>query len=138
MRVRILAVAVGVAACLLVVATRWASPMNELPAPGDRVTAVVRNNLGQLRWVATEPTDYTPLEASGRRVYLRAGCMYCHSQYVRPVAVDTRPWGPVSADSRRWGPIAEPGEYAFDVPHLFGPGGVGPDLSREGLKYSGE
>ncbi len=102
------------------------------------VTAVVRNDLGQFKWVATQATDYTPLQAAGRQVYLQAGCWYCHSQYVRPVTTDTRPWGPVSADPRRWGPIVEAGEYAYDRPALFGPGGIGPDLSREGLKYSDE
>ncbi len=102
------------------------------------VTAVVRNDLGQLKWVATGAADYTPLEAAGRRVYLQAGCSYCHSQHVRPTTVDLRPWGPVSADTRRWGPPSEPGEYAADGARPLGPGGIGPDLSREGLKYSDE
>jgi cytochrome c oxidase cbb3-type subunit 2 len=99
---------------------------------------VVRNDLGQFRWVLTQPVALTPAEAAGKQVYLRGGCTYCHSQYVRPIAVDNRPWGPVSADVRRWGPAGEPGEYALDRPHVFGPGGIGPDLSREGLKYSDE
>ena len=118
--------------------SQGAWPTNDPLERSDYVTAVVRNDLGQLKWVATEPTNYTPLEAAGRRVYLRGGCNYCHSQYVRPVSLDSRPWGPVIADTRRWGPVSEPGEYAFDVPRLFGPGGIGPDLSREGLKYSDE
>ena len=102
------------------------------------VTAVMRNDLGQLKWVQTAATAYTPLEEAGRRVYIRANCSYCHSQYQRPIVADNRPWGPVSADARRWGPPGEAGEYAYDAPRLFGPGGVGPDLSREGLKYSEE
>ena len=103
-----------------------------------QVTAVIRNGLGQLKWVATDATDYTPLEEQGRRVYAQSGCKYCHSQYDRPLTTDNRPWGPVSADIRRWGPAAEPGEVAYDQPPLLGPGGIGPDLSREGLKYSDE
>ena len=135
---RILAYMAGATVCIFVLINQRAKLMSE-PAPAnDRVTAAVRNDLGQLKWIATKATDYTPLEAAGRRVYIRAGCMYCHSQYVRPLAGDARPWGPVSADTRRWGPVSEAGEYAYDAPRLFGPGGVGPDLSREGLKYSDE
>ncbi len=102
------------------------------------VTAVVRTDLGQLKWVATQATDYTPLEEAGRQLYLKSGCTYCHSQYVRPVKNETRPWGLVSADPRRWGPASEPGEYAYDVPPTFGTKGIAPDLSREGLKYGDE
>jgi cytochrome c oxidase cbb3-type subunit 2 len=76
----------------------------------------------------TEATDYTPLQQLGRRVYLREGCWYCHSQYVRPVTGETR----------RWGPVSEAGEYAYDVPHLFGTRRIGPDLTRVGLKYGDE
>jgi cytochrome c oxidase cbb3-type subunit 2 len=108
------------------------------PHPAAAVTAVVRNDLGQLKWVATQATDYTPLEKAGRAVYQRAHCSFCHTQYVRPVTAWSRPWGPLSADTRRWGPVTAPGEYAFDNPPLFGPGGIGPDLAREGLKYSDE
>ena len=75
-----------------------------------------------------ESTDYTPLQRRGREVYLREGCWYCHSQFVRPVTGETR----------RWGPVSEAGEYAFDVPHLFGTRRIGPDLTRVGLKYSDE
>jgi cytochrome c oxidase cbb3-type subunit I/II len=102
-----------------------------LSSPSARtadVTAVVRTDLGQLKWMATEATDYTPLQQRGRRVYLREGCWYCHSQYVRPVTGETR----------RWGPVSEAGEYAFDVPHLFGTRRIGPDLTRVGLKYGDE
>ncbi len=122
--------------CCVPLITEGASSIGDsIPAP---VTAVIRNDLGQLKWVKTAATDYTPLEQAGRRVYMRAGCFYCHTQYERPISLDTRPWGPVSADPRRWGPAREAGEYAYDKPHLFGPGGIGPDLSREGLKYSDE
>ena len=78
--------------------------------------------------MATEATDYTPLQERGRRVYLREGCWYCHSQYVRPVTGETR----------RWGPVSEAGEYNYDVPHLFGTRRIGPDLTRVGLKYGDE
>jgi len=78
--------------------------------------------------MVSEATDYTPTQQFGRAVYLREGCWYCHSQYVRPVTGETR----------RWGPVTEAGEYAYDVPHLFGTRRIGPDLMRVGLKYSDE
>jgi len=112
---------------------------DHLPAP---VTSVVRTDLGELKWVAATATAYTQTELAGRDVYLRSGCAYCHSQYVRPVTAEMPAWGPVSADPRRWGPPVEPNEYAYDGPRLpasrlFGVGiRIAPDLSREGLKYS--
>ena len=86
----------------------------------------------------TEATDYTPLEAEGRRLFLQSGCTYCHSQYSRPVESEIRPWGTISTDPRRWGPEPEPGEYAFDVPPAFGNQGIAPDSARVGLKYGNE
>ncbi len=90
------------------------------------VTRVVRTHLGELKWVMADATDYTPLQAEGRRIYIREGCWYCHSQYVRPVTGETR----------RWGPVSQAGEYAFDQPHLFSTRRIGPDLTRVGLKYA--
>jgi cytochrome c oxidase cbb3-type subunit I/II len=89
------------------------------------VTQVVRTNLGELKWAVANATDYSPLEARGRRIYIREGCWYCHSQYVRPVTGETR----------RWGPVSQAGEYAFDLPHMFSTRRIGPDLTRVGLKY---
>ncbi|WP_292242938.1 cbb3-type cytochrome c oxidase subunit II [Mesorhizobium sp.] len=103
-------------------------PFFEPSARTNRVTAVVRTDFGQLKWMMTEATDYTPLQQLGRDVYLREGCWYCHSQYVRPVTGETR----------RWGPVTESGEFAYDVPHLFGTRRIGPDLMRVGLKFSDE
>ena len=82
----------------------------------DKVTKVVRTDLGELKWVQHQASDYTALEQRGRDVYTREGCWYCHSQYVRPVAGETR----------RWGPVAQAGEYAFDRPHLFSTRRIGP------------
>lgn len=82
--------------------------------------------------VTDEPTgmtvraaDYTPLEKRGRAVYIREGCWYCHSQYIRPVAGETL----------RWGPLSQAGEYDFDQPQLLGTRRIGPDLTRVGRKY---
>lgn len=141
MNARLVAVCTIAGCALLVLVTRGVRATNEPPHPGRTaapVTAVVRNDLGQLRWVATEAAGYTPLEAAGRQVYLSVGCTYCHSQHARPLTSETRPWGVVSSEPRRWGPPSEPGEYAGDVPPSFGARGIAPDLSREGLKYSDE
>lgn len=93
-----------------------------------KVTKVVRTDLGELKWTIGEATDYTEKQLIGRGVYIREGCWYCHSQFVRPIA----------GESRRWGPISQSGEYAFDQPHMFSTRRIGPDLTRVGLKYSDE
>jgi cytochrome c oxidase cbb3-type subunit I/II len=128
MSARFVALVAGVFFFFLAVVTQGILPFIEPSARTTNVTAVVRTDFGQLKWVVTEATDYTPLQKLGRQVYLREGCWYCHSQYVRPVTGETR----------RWGPVSEAGEYAFDVPHLWGTRRIGPDLTRVGLKYSDE
>ena len=75
---------------------------------------------------------YTPLEQYGRHVYQREGCMYCHTQQVRPLYGDEMRFSvgaslALPADER---------EYVFDQPHFLGTRRIGPDLSREGGKYS--
>jgi cytochrome c oxidase cbb3-type subunit I/II len=128
MNARIVSLVAGVGFFFLAVITQGLLPLLEPSARTNHVTAVVRTDLGQLKWMETDATAFTPLEETGRRVYLREGCWYCHSQYVRPVTGETR----------RWGPVSEAGEYAYDVPHLFGTRRIGPDLTREGLKYGDE
>ena len=86
-----------------------------------RVTQVNDAVTGQLIQVS----DYSPLELQGRHVYIREGCWYCHSQYIRPV----------TGESTRWGPVSQTGEYAYDRPHLFSTRRIGPDLTRVGRKY---
>jgi hypothetical protein len=60
----------------------------------------------------------------GRQVYIGEGCWHCHSQFVRPVA----------NESRRWGEVSKPEEYQNELqrPVMFGTRRVGPDLSHEG------
>jgi len=128
MSARFVALVAGVFFFFLAVVTQGILPFIEPSARTTNVTAVVRTDFGQLKWAVTDATDYTPLQKLGRQVYLREGCWYCHSQYVRPVTGETR----------RWGPVSEAGEYAFDVPHLWGTRRIGPDLMRVGLKYSDE
>ena len=94
----------------------------------SRVTRAVRTDLGDVKWVRATASDYTETEARGRRVYVREGCWYCHSQYVRPV----------TREDLRWGPVSEAGEYAYDLPHLLSTRRIGPDLTRVGLKYAND
>jgi cytochrome c oxidase cbb3-type subunit I/II len=125
---RFVTLVAGVLFFFLALVTQGVLPFIEPSARTADVTAVVRTDLGQLKWTRTEATDYTAVQQLGRRVYPREGCWYCHSQYVRPVTGETR----------RWGPVSEAGEYAYDVPHLFGTRRIGPDLTRVGLKYGDE
>ena len=70
----------------------------------------------------------TAVENLGRKVYIREGCWYCHSQFVRPV----------NRDTDKWGPVSQAGEFIYDVPQMFGTRRIGPDLSREGNRRSDE
>lgn len=108
--------------------TQGLLPMMEPQSRTDKVTRVVRTDHSDLKWMVSTATDYTPEEAAGRKTYIKEGCIYCHSQYIRPVA----------GESKRWGPVTQAGEYAFDTPHLFSTRRIGPDLSRVGMKYSDE
>jgi cytochrome c oxidase cbb3-type subunit 2 len=128
MSARFVTLVAGIGFFFLALITQGFLPFFEPSARTAKVTAVVRTDLGQLKWMLTRATDYTPLEYRGREVYLREGCWYCHSQFVRPVTGETR----------RWGPVTESGEYVYDIPHLFGTRRIGPDLMRVGLKYSDE
>jgi cytochrome c oxidase cbb3-type subunit I/II len=128
MSARFFALFAGVFCFFLALVTQGVLPFVEPSSRTTHVTAVVRTDFGQLKWTVADAADYTPTQRLGRAVYLREGCWYCHSQFVRPVTGETR----------RWGPVSEAGEYAYDVPHLFGTRRIGPDLTRVGLKYSDE
>ena len=128
MSARFVTLVAGVFFFFLALVTQGFLPFFEPSARTTKVTAVVRTDLGQLKWIMTNATAYSPLEQRGRDVYLREGCWYCHSQFVRPVTGETR----------RWGPVTELGEFAYDIPHLFGTRRIGPDLMRVGLKFSNE
>jgi cytochrome c oxidase cbb3-type subunit I/II len=68
---------------------------------------------------------YTPLEVLGRDLYIREGCLACHSQMIRPFRSETE----------RYGEYSKAGEYVYDHPFLWGSERKGPDLAREGGKY---
>lgn len=68
---------------------------------------------------------YTPLEIEGRDIYIREGCVSCHSQMVRPMR----------SEIERYGEYSKPGEGVYDHPFLWGSKRTGPDLARVGGKY---
>lgn len=68
---------------------------------------------------------YTPLELEGRDIYIREGCVGCHSQMVRPFRSETE----------RYGEFSKSGEFVYDRPFLWGSKRTGPDLHRIGGKY---
>jgi cytochrome c oxidase cbb3-type subunit I/II len=70
-------------------------------------------------------TPYTPLELEGRDLYIREGCVGCHSQMVRPIRAETE----------RYGEYSKAGEFVYDHPFLWGSKRTGPDLHRQGGKY---
>jgi cytochrome c oxidase cbb3-type subunit I/II len=68
---------------------------------------------------------YSPLELEGRDLYIREGCVGCHSQMIRPFRSETE----------RYGEYSKSGEFIYDRPFLWGSKRTGPDLHRIGAKY---
>jgi cytochrome c oxidase cbb3-type subunit I/II len=68
---------------------------------------------------------WTPLELAGRDIYIREGCVNCHSQMVRPMRAETL----------RYGEWTRAAELQYDHPFLLGSRRIGPDLQRLGAKY---
>ncbi|MCL6271015.1 cytochrome-c oxidase, cbb3-type subunit II [Sansalvadorimonas sp. 2012CJ34-2] len=80
----------------------------------------------------TEPVEglkpYTALQLEGRDVYIKEGCVGCHSQMIRPLR----------AEVERYGHYSVAGESVYDYPFLWGSKRTGPDLARVGQRYSDE
>jgi cytochrome c oxidase cbb3-type subunit 2 len=78
----------------------------------------------------TEPIaglkPYSPVQLTGRDIYVREGCYNCHSQMVRPFR----------AEVERYGPYSVAGEFVYDHPFQWGSKRTGPDLHRVGGRYS--
>ncbi|HLW29415.1 MAG TPA: cytochrome-c oxidase, cbb3-type subunit I [Brumimicrobium sp.] len=81
-------------------------------------TMAVESNIQKIAQVK----PYTPLELEGRDLYIREGCVGCHSQMVRPLRFETE----------RYGEYSKAGEFVYDHPFLWGSKRTGPDLAREG------
>jgi cytochrome c oxidase cbb3-type subunit 2 len=78
----------------------------------------------------TEPIEgLMPLSAvqlEGRDLYIREGCVGCHSQMIRPLRAETE----------RYGHYSVAGESVYEHPFLWGSKRTGPDLARVGKRYS--
>jgi len=85
-------------------------------------TIMVKSNIPTI----TSVKPYTPLELEGRDLYIREGCVGCHSQMIRPFR----------SEVERYGEYAKAGEFVYDHPFLWGSKRTGPDLLRVGGKYS--
>ncbi|AEK24144.1 cytochrome-c oxidase, cbb3-type subunit I [Capnocytophaga canimorsus] len=85
-------------------------------------TIFVKENIPTISTVK----PYTPLELEGRDLYIREGCVGCHSQMIRPFR----------SEVERYGEYSKGGEYVYDRPFLWGSKRTGPDLLRVGGKYS--
>jgi cytochrome c oxidase cbb3-type subunit I/II len=72
---------------------------------------------------------YTPLELEGRDIYVREGCVGCHSQMIRPFRSEVERYDPTG------GRYSMSGEFIYDRPFLWGSKRTGPDLHRVGGKY---
>lgn len=68
---------------------------------------------------------YTPLELTGRDIYVSEGCYNCHSQMIRTMLPDVL----------RYGEYSRMGESIYDHPFQWGSKRTGPDLARQGGKY---
>ena len=69
---------------------------------------------------------YTALQLEGRDLYIREGCVGCHSQMIRPFRAETE----------RYGHYSVAGEFVYDHPFQWGSKRTGPDLHRVGGRYS--
>ncbi|MHC5201217.1 cytochrome-c oxidase, cbb3-type subunit I [Myroides sp. LJL119] len=85
-------------------------------------TIFVKSNISTIQSVK----PYTPLELEGRDLYIREGCVGCHSQMIRPFR----------SEVERYGEYSKSGEFVYDHPFLWGSKRTGPDLQRVGGKYS--
>ena len=77
----------------------------------------------------TYPAARPGLARQGAEVYRANGCVYCHSQQVRPFGADLERWG-----KRRT--VAN--DYLFDDPVLLGSQRIGPDLANIGVRPRSE
>lgn len=76
----------------------------------------------------TYPKPLGGLAAQGRGVYIAGGCVYCHTQQIRPEGFGAdieRGWGPRRTVAR---------DYIYDRPHLMGTNRTGPDLVNIGAR----
>jgi cytochrome c oxidase cbb3-type subunit 2 len=108
----------GLMIVLIVVAISFGALVEIVPLFFQKSTTTPVENLRPLN----------ALELEGRDIYIREGCISCHSQMVRPFRSETE----------RYGPYSVAGESVYDHPFLWGSKRTGPDLARVGQRYSDE
>jgi len=70
---------------------------------------------------------YTTAQLRGRAIYIREGCVYCHTQQPRDKSQ-------APDASRGWGRASVAGDYYYDDPPLLGTMRTGPDLLNVGVR----
>lgn len=92
--------------------------------------------IGQLTAVKDEdsgkvfPTAMSGEAMAGHKIYAREGCVYCHTQQIRPVDMEEN-------SNRGWGTRRTvPRDYISDKPVFLGTMRTGPDLSNIGRRQS--
>jgi cbb3-type cytochrome oxidase cytochrome c subunit len=74
------------------------------------------------------PAPKSGMADRGRKIYIANGCIYCHSQQVRPA------YGGADLE-RKWGDRrSAPRDYLFEHPNLLGKMRTGPDLANIGKR----
>ena len=107
-------------------------PIGEPQEAGPTVEALTWRDYpgfaaGDLSVQAQDALPAAGLEASavatGRKIYVREGCGYCHTQQVRAVITDVG-----------LGPVTRYGDLVFEDPDVLGTLRVGPDLMHAGSR----
>ena len=70
---------------------------------------------------------YSTAQLRGRAIYIREGCVYCHTQQPRDKSQ-------APDASRGWGRASIAGDYYYDDPPLLGTMRTGPDLLNIGVR----
>ena len=97
-------------------------------AVGGIVEIIPLFSLPSTTRAVTDLKPYSALQLTGRDLYIREGCVGCHSQMIRPLRAETE----------RYGHYSVAGEFVYDRPFLWGSKRTGPDLARVGGRYSDE
>ncbi|TBR38585.1 cytochrome-c oxidase, cbb3-type subunit II [Marinomonas agarivorans] len=118
MRHEIIEKNIGLMIALIIVAISFGALVEIIPLFFMQSTTKPVENLRPL----------TALQLEGRDIYIREGCVGCHSQMIRPFRAETE----------RYGPYSVAGESVYDHPFLWGSKRTGPDLARVGGRYSDE
>jgi len=87
------------------------------------VMAILPGLREQARSSPVGVTPRSPEAERGRQVFMREGCGFCHTQFVRDLPMD-RPYGRAS----------RPGDYLGEDPPMLGTQRTGPDLADVGTR----